>query len=211
MRVIEETVRFTADGLRLEGEIAVPSGARYGAVICHPHPQYGGTMDNNVVLAAAEALQAANVATLRFNFRGAGGSEGEYASGEGEARDARAAVDFLQEQSGITDLTLAGYSFGAIVALFAGREADKASRIVGVAAPVSMFDMSFLNGCRKPKLFIVGDRDQFCPRNALERYIERLCEPKDLVCLRGADHFFSGREAEVADAVVAFVTREDKI
>jgi hypothetical protein len=205
--VIDQAIRFQADGLSLEGVIAVPEGAARGAVICHPHPQYGGTMENVVVRAIATALNDAGVAILRFNFRGVGASEGRYAGGEGEAHDARAAVAFLLERLGALDIALVGYSFGAVVALAAGHdEAAGVSRLVAVAPPIAMCDLSFLVTCRKPKLFVVGDRDPYCPLPALEQHVATFPEPKALVHLAGADHFFGGQERAVAEAVARFCT-----
>ncbi|MBI1816316.1 MAG: alpha/beta fold hydrolase [Deltaproteobacteria bacterium] len=203
--VLEEAIQFTADGLQLEGRLGVPESATHGAVICHPHPQYGGTMDNDVVSAVAEALQAAGVATLRFNFRGVGASEGRYGGGQAEANDARAAVDQLRTRASTTDVTLIGYSFGAIVALLAGHDHSGVSRLIAIATPVPMFDLDFLTACSRRKLFILGDRDQYCPLTAMHDRFATLPEPKTFMPIAGADHFFAGHEAAVADTVVRFV------
>src|SRR5262245_47291491 len=119
----EERVIIRTHDLRLEGMLAVSSGAIAAVVICHPHPQYGGDMDNSIVRLVADHLQQAGVATLRFNFRGVGDSEGRYGAGVGEADDARAAVALLRERARVSQVTLAGYSFGAMVALRAGHDA----------------------------------------------------------------------------------------
>lgn len=177
-----------------------------GVVLCHPHPQYGGDMHNPVVLATAAALQDAGVATLRFNFRGVGASEGDYAGGRGEADDARGAVEFLRRRVGAAPIALAGYSFGALVALRAGHDHAGVSHLAAIAPPLSMFDVGFLSGCTKPKLFVLGDRDQYCPLSALERCLNGLAEPKQLHCVPGADHFFSGHEASIAQTVAGFLT-----
>ncbi len=165
-------------------------------------------MDNNVVLAVCGALQASGVATLRFNFRGAGGSEGEYANGSGEADDARAAVALLRARLDHAEITLTGYSFGAMVALLAGHDDDGISRLVAIAPPVAMFDLAFLKACNRPKLFVSGDRDQYCPLATLEAQLAGVAEPKTVVHLAGADHFFYGHEAALARAVAAFVTEQ---
>ncbi len=203
--VPEEAIQFTADGLQLEGRLGVPEGATHGAVICHPHPQYGGTMDNNVVSAVAKALRAVGVATLRFNFRGVGTSEGRYGGGQAEANDARAAVDQLRTRVSTADVTLIGYSFGAVVALLAGHDHAHVSRVIAIATPVPMFDTSFLEGCVKSKLFILGDHDQYCSLAVMHERIATLPEPKTFMCIAGADHFFGGHEAAVADIVVRFL------
>lgn len=203
----EQRVTFNAGALRLEGMLAIPATASKAVVICHPHPQYGGDMDNNVVSAVAVECQRVGIATLRFNFRGIGGSDGQYDGGAGEVDDARAAVAFIRERMAPVTVTLAGYSFGAMVALRAGHDLTGVDRLIAIAPPVSMFDLTFLNGCTKPKLFLVGDRDQFCPSNALERAVAAL--PGDTVVKRlgGADHFLFGSEASVGDEVVRFLCK----
>ena len=162
-------------------------------------------MDNNVVVAIAEALQAGGIATLRFNFRGVAGSQGCYAEGRGEIDDARAAVVFLRERLGDRDITLAGYSFGAMIALLAGHDASDVSRLVAIAPPVAMFDLAFLRGCRRPKLFVAGDEDQYCPLAKLEAQLTAVAEPKSSVRIAGADHFLYGHEGAMADAVAEFI------
>jgi uncharacterized protein len=188
--------------------LAVPLNATRGVVLCHPHPLYGGTMDVPLIVATATALQDAGVATLRFNFRGTGRSEGDHDEGRGERDDARAAVAFLAERSGASDLALAGYSFGAMVALAAGAEDARVGRLVAIAPPIASFDLSFLVACRRPKLFIAGDRDAYCPIVGLERTLAAIAEPCELVRLPGIDHFFMGAESEVARHVVRFVAAQ---
>ena len=203
-RVEEEAVRFDVDGLTLEGRLALPPAPQRAVVLCHPHPQYGGTMDNNVILALADRLVDAGAATLRFNFRGVGASEGRYGGGKGEANDAKAAVACLRQRLAAAEITLVGYSFGAIVALLAGHD-DDVARLVAVAPPVTMFDTTFLNGCTKPKLFVIGERDQYCPIAALQERMADFTGPKRLVRVEHADHFFFGHEQEVARAAVDFI------
>lgn len=194
----------------LEALCEVPDGyaGRDCAVVCHPHPLYGGTMHNKVVHSTARALQERGFATLRFNFRGVGASTGRYDNGQGEARDARAAVDLLRKRLTDGAIALVGYSFGAIVALLAGHDHAAVSRLAAIAPPVSMFDVGFLRGCRKPTLFIVGDDDQYCSRGALERSVGDLAGSAAVRQVPGADHFFFGHETTVAEAVTHFVTTE---
>ena len=212
----ERPVQFTAGGLRLEGRLHLPPGATAGAVICHPHPQYGGTMDNNVVAAVATALQALGMATLRFNFRGVGASEGEHGGGAEEVIDARAAVAFLRA-AGPGEITLAGYSFGAAVAARAvddaatlraaaarDHEADRVSRLVLIAPPLAFFSLDGLSDCRLPKLFIAGDRDDYCSLDSLRAAVAPLPEPKTVVTIPRADHFFSGAEDALAAPLARF-------
>ncbi|MGH7330414.1 MAG: alpha/beta hydrolase, partial [Candidatus Binataceae bacterium] len=150
----EQRVTFKSGDLTLEGMIAYPrdSGPYRAAVVCHPHPLYGGSMYNNVVDAVLEALHARGFATLRFNFRGVGESEGEFDNGNGEADDAIAAVHFLTTQTEVSGAgaVLAGYSFGAITAVRAAASVEKVTAIVTVALPLGMIDPSTLGTIAKP-------------------------------------------------------------
>jgi hypothetical protein len=206
----EEPVQFMSEGLRLEGGLSVPAGASSAVVVCHPHPLYGGSMENSVVRSVARRLERDGVATLRFNFRGAGRSEGRYDDGIGETADARAACRFLIERSGAAALTLAGYSFGAVVGLRAGHDDASVERLVAIAPPLGMFAVDFLRGCTKEKLFLTGDRDQYCPLDVFERTVAGLSQPLTAERLTGADHFFSGFEDEVAEHVARFVAGDCK-
>jgi uncharacterized protein len=202
----EETVRFVGGGSSLEGRLALPPGARRGAVVCHPHPQYGGDMDNPVVLATTQALQDAGVATLRFNFRGVGASEGRYGGGFAEADDARAAVTCLRETLSGAVISLGGYSFGAMVALLAGHDRTDVERLFAIALPATMFDATPIEQSNKPKLFLLGDRDQYCPYPAMEALVARLVGENSLVRIAGADHFLLGLEERVGADVARFVS-----
>jgi alpha/beta superfamily hydrolase len=199
-------VTFQSGVLDLEGDLILPPNCTCGAVVCHPHPQYGGDMGDSVVCAVAGALQLAGYATLRFNFRGVGASSGVYGGGVGEIEDARNAVRYLHERSGDARITLAGYSFGALVGLQAGMALEEVDRLIAVAPPLAFSDLAFLGRCGKEKLFIVGARDQFCSPAKLQEALARMAEPKALRILLGADHFFVGHERGVADAVCASTT-----
>jgi alpha/beta superfamily hydrolase len=190
--------------LYLEGDLSAPARCTRGAVVCHPHPQYGGDMDNPVVRAVAAALEETGCVTLRFNFRGVGGSAGSYAGGVGELDDAHAAVRALMEQTAVPAITLAGYSFGAMIGLQAGAVMPEVDRLVAVAPPLAFFDLGCVAACAKPKLFVAGDRDQYCNVDTLARELSRLVEPKTCRLVAGADHFFFGHEAGVAEAVRSF-------
>ncbi len=202
----EQPVTFTAADLHLEGMLALPARATRAAVLCHPHPLYGGTMDVPLIVTMATALRKAGAATLRFNFRGTGRSEGEHDQGRAERDDARAAVALLAERSSVSDVVLAGYSFGAMVALAAGAEDAHVGALVAIAPPVAMVDASLLAASPKPTLFLAGDRDPYCPLDVLERTLAALAGPHELVRLPGVDHFFAGAGHEVARQVVRFVT-----
>ena len=207
-----QSLFFDAGGLRLEGMFspAASTSSHPAAVICHPHPAYGGTMDNSVVLAVTRALHQTGHSTLRFNFRGAGGSEGHYADGTGEVEDVRAAISFLLEKLGTDEIpiVLAGYSFGSWVAANALEGDDSVSHVILVAPPTSMFDFSALSGdsAERARHFIVGERDQFCDHVTLQGIFDGLPEPKTLRVIPHADHFLFGREQAIAEAVIEAVS-----
>jgi len=200
----ESRITFPCADLRLEGLIALPDReASAAAVVCHPHPMYGGSMHNNVVDAVLEALWQRRFATLRFNFRGVGNSEGEYDGGEGELDDARAAVAFLARRAGARSALLAGYSFGASVSLRAGLADPAVNRLVLVALPVAMMNPGLDCSTSKPVLLASGDRDAYSPVEPLRALAGRLGSCARLEILAGADHFFGGCEAQLSALIGA--------
>lgn len=202
----EQRVHFMADGNELEALISLPAApARAAAVVCHPHPLYGGNMDNNVVLGLTEAFRATGVATLRFNFRGVRNSGGQHDEGRGEVADVRAAITALVERVSPERVAVAGYSFGSLVGLKAGVADPRVTHLIGVAPPLASRDFSFLAGCAKPKLLIAGDRDNHAPLAGLTTLHEGLTEPKALTILPSADHFFAGFEDAVGRAAYEFL------
>jgi alpha/beta superfamily hydrolase len=201
----EKPVRIRSGSLSLEGRIALPPAATRAAIVCHPHPQYGGDMENGVVVDTVCALGARGVATLRFNFRGVGGSDGSYSGTSGEVEDASAAAALLAERLPGTSLALGGYSFGAMVALAAGHDHPDVDRLFAISLPATMFDTSAILPCTKPKLFVIGDRDPYCPYAALESLVASLAGDNRLVKLVGADHFLAGYGESVGDSVAEFV------
>lgn len=203
----EEATALRCGALALEGRISAAPGAPFGAVVCHPHPQYGGDMENPVVAATVAALRAAGAATLRFNFRGVGASEGRYGGGAAEVEDARAAVSALRERAPEAAIALGGYSFGAMVALVAGCADPDVARSFAIALPVTMFDAEALRSSARPKLFVLGDRDEYCPGAALDELVGRLAGANSVVRLSGADHFLMGFEERVGSEVARFVTQ----
>ncbi len=215
--VSEQHVFFSSRGLKLEGMYyqAPASTPLPAAVICHPHPVYGGTMDNNVVMAVAHALQETGHSTLRFNFRGTGLSEGSYSGGIDEVEDVRAAVAFVHEKMGNAEspIILAGYSFGAWVAANALSGDHTISQVILIAPPTSMFDFSILNKDTKERSrhFIVGDRDQFCNREALQKIFDGLPKPKSFRIVPHTDHFFFAHEKFLIKAVQEALTSKDSL
>jgi len=183
--------------------------ATHAAVVCHPHPVYGGTLHNKVVFHAMKALNGFGFPVLRFNFRGAGLSQGEHDHGHGEVDDVRAALDWLEREFHLP-VIFAGFSFGAAVGLAAACPDPRVTALAALGAPLApiddrSYDFSFLQTCDKPKLLVSGARDQFASRAQLERMIERIPEPKKLVIIEGADHFFEGRLRELREAVETWV------
>lgn len=179
--------------------------ATHAALVCHPHPVYGGTMHNKVVFHAMKALNSFGFPVLRFNFRGFGLSDGEHAHGEGEAEDVRAALDWLEREFPLP-LIFAGFSFGAAVGLRVACPDDRVKAVIGLGLPVQpvddrVYNLDFLQSCAKPKLFVSGSRDQYGPRARIEALVRSLPEPKKLVIVDSADHFFEARLREMRDAV----------
>jgi uncharacterized protein len=175
------------------------------ALVCHPHPLFGGTMHNKVVFQAAKALHRRGIPVLRFNFRGAGQSEGEHDKGRGEREDVRTALDFLAAKFPERPILLSGFSFGSWVGLAVGCDDKRVSDLIGLGIPVNSVSLSYLRECRKPKLFIQGGSDQFGSRQNVNELLNALPEPKKLVIVEGADHFFTGKLDQMTAAIGAWL------
>lgn len=200
----ETPIRFPCGELELDGLVSVPPGATRACVVCHPHPLYGGDMHNGVVRAVVDALRAAGIATLRFDFRGTGRSTGRHSGGSGEVADVRAAVDALSSRCGLSHVGVAGYSFGALVALHAALGDERIDRVVAVAPPLAMAGVSFATALPAPVTLVAGDSDAYCPVAALDSLATSLPDARAVV-LCGADHFLAGREDEAARSVLLAV------
>lgn len=184
--------------------------ATHAALVCHPHPLYGGTLHNKVVFHAMKALNSFGFPVLRFNFRGAGLSEGEHDNGVGEVDDVRTALEWLNREFALP-VIFAGFSFGAAVGLRAACADDRVPALIALGLPaVSIpteqgeartYNFEFLRDCPKPKLFVSGSRDQFAPSGKLEALVNIFAEPKKLVRIEAADHFFEGRLKEMRAAL----------
>ena len=179
-------------------------------LVCHPHPLFGGTMHNKVAFQAAKSLHRAGFPVLRFNFRGAGLSEGEHDRGRGERDDVRSALDFLSEEFPGVPVVLAGFSFGAWVGLRVGAEDARVAQLAGLGIPVNDSNFSYLRECAKPKLFVVGTEDRFAARDRVESLFEALPEPKRLVFVEGADHFFTGKLDQVDRALTDWLKAQTR-
>jgi uncharacterized protein len=194
---------------RLEALLEEPENGepREAALVCHPHPQHGGTMHNKVVYRIARGLRSAGAVVLRFNYRGVNLSEGEYAHGEGELEDARAALAYLRGRYPGLPFTLAGFSFGSRIVLRLGceeksreaksREGIGARRVIAVGFPTTYKDRSFLEGCTVPRIFVQSTHDQYGPISELEPLVASLPDPKKLFLVDAADHFFAGALPEL--------------
>lgn len=200
----EEPTVFTSGDLQLEGLLwrGGPGGEAF--VLCHPHPQYGGDMHNNVVTAMATAFQENGLSTLRFNFRGVGKSEGRFGEGIEERLDVEAAIDTLEAHLGPRGIHIGGYSFGAHVGLYVASVDNRVDGFIAVAPPLALYDFDFLEECFKRKLFIAGEDDLFCPPGRLREWFDSLKEPKALTVIPQTDHFFWGKEASLKAALAAY-------
>ncbi len=205
---MEEPVAIEVPGgPRLEGRLAVVEPARGGLVICHPHPLYGGDMDNPVVVRATEVAREAGLAALRLNFRGVGASQGTHDEGRGEQEDVKAALALLASRlPGGRPVGLAGYSFGAwVVACVAAGAAAKPGLVL-IAPPIGMFGFDALEGYGEAVLLAAGTRDPYCSVDDLERLAKRLTRPAVEV-IEGADHFFFGKLYPLGEAIRGWITR----
>jgi alpha/beta superfamily hydrolase len=189
---------------RLEAILKEPAGPiRGAALVLHPHPLFGGTMHNKVVFRTAAALNDAGLVTLRINFRGTGQSTGTHDKGIGEREDVRSGVDYLEEHYPGHGITVAGFSFGARVGLEHGLQDQRVARLIGIATPVDSNDFSFIEACRKPILFVHGDRDEIGNVERLRDLVGRISEDGlvELRIIRGANHFFDGHLDQLKAAI----------
>lgn len=176
---------------------------REAALVCHPHPQHGGTMHNKVVYRVARGLRSTGCVILRFNYRGVNLSEGSYGEGEGEMDDARVALTYLRSRYPDLPFTLAGFSFGSRIALRLGCGGIGARRVIAVGFPTVYKDRSYLDGCTVPRAFVQSTHDEFGPVADLEAVVAGLPEPKQLVLVEAQDHFFAGALPELEAAIAS--------
>jgi uncharacterized protein len=171
------------------------------ALVCHPHPMFGGTMHNKVVYQAAKSLDVLGLPVLRFNFRDAGLSAGSHDRGRGEQGDVKAAVDFLAEEFPGVPLLVAGFSFGCWVGLRVGCADRRVQELIGMGTPVNSSDFSYLRNCEKPKLFVHGANDEHGAIEKVEALVESLPGENRLVVVGEANHFFVGKLDQVDAAI----------
>jgi len=190
-----------------------PDSGPRAALVCHPHPLHGGTMDNKVVMALTKALRAAGLHVLRFNFRGAGGSAGEHDAGRGEQDDVRAALERLVQLAGLDagphaadgQLLVAGFSFGSYVGLEVGRADPRVGALLAVAPPVNHYDYAAIARCGKPLCVVYARDDELVPVAEVEAWLATVRPPPRLVPVVGATHLFHGKLKPLATAVDGFL------
>jgi alpha/beta superfamily hydrolase len=184
--------------------------ARYAAVVSHPHPLFGGTMHNKVVYHAMKSFQSFGIPVLRFNFRGAGLSEGKHDNGFGEVDDVRAALDWMAQEYE-RPILFAGFSFGSFVGLKACCGDERVQGMAALGLPVSAggreYRYRFLSDCAQPKLFISGTQDEFGPQAEVEAVVAQAMPPAELVMVPEASHFFSGKLELMQDALSSWIEK----
>ena len=206
----QTAVAFKSKGLTLEGVIAFPQGLAGpfpGAVVCHPHPLFGGNMDNGLVQEVCSALVREGFGTFRFNFRGVGNSEGSFTKGEKEPEDVNAALSLIRSWPDIDKrrFGLVGYSFGASMVLNGISRYKAAKALALISPPLTSLDHPKIENDKRPKLFIVGDRDRLVPHSDLKAKVDSLANPADLNIVPGADHSWRNYEAEAARRTARFL------
>jgi alpha/beta superfamily hydrolase len=202
----EKRIFIQVEDFSIEGLINESPG-KEAVVITHPHPLYGGEMNNNVVLSIVNAYHQQSYTTLRINFRGVGQSGGSYADGIGEQEDVRAAIAYLSDL-GKTAIDLAGYSFGARVNAMGLDSYELVNRLVMVSPPVAFMDYSFLGYNSKIKLVISGSNDDIAPPSTIEELIPTWNPEAEFRVIDGIDHFYSRGTTEVEEIIKDFLNKE---
>ena len=177
---------------KLEALLEEPEGgaAREAALVCHPHPQYGGTMHNKVVYRLARGLRKSGCVVLRFNYRGVNLSEGEYDQGHGETEDGRIGLDALRGRYPTLPLLAAGFSFGARIVLRLSRDERNIGRVILCGLPTRSADRELALQLPIPKYFVQSTQDAYGPRAEFTEFYASVCEPKQLDWVEAEDHFF---------------------
>jgi len=211
MKIAHDSRSFFLDGPagRLEAILwtpGQPGSPTLAAVVCHPHPLYGGTLHNKVVYQTAKSLDALKIPVLRFNFRGAGLSAGAHDRGLGEPGDVQAALDFLATEFPKAPLLLAGFSFGSWIGLRVGCVHPRVAELIGLGIPVNSSDFTYLWSCTKPKLFVHGANDEHGARRKVEELVSTLLGENRLVFVENADHFFAGHLDQLDRAITEWLT-----
>lgn len=197
---------------QLEAILKEPRGTVSGvALVLHPHPLGGGTMHNKVVFRAASAINDAGLITLRINFRGVGQSTGDHDEGKGELEDVRAGLRYLTDTFPGQPVLLCGFSFGARVGLEVGISDERVRNLISIGTPVDKYDFGFLEACRKPILFVHGDRDEFGSIPRLLDLVGRIKQHNtsvELHVINESGHFFEGHLDELKQAITDWTRRQ---
>jgi alpha/beta superfamily hydrolase len=212
MRISHDSRNLFLEGPvgRLEAILWTPARsapATLAAVVCHPHPLFGGTLHNKVVYQAAKSLDALGLPVLRFNFRGAGLSAGSHDRGQGERGDVQAAVNFLAAEFPGIPLLLAGFSFGSWVGLHVGCADPRVTDLIGLGIPINNTDFTYLWSCKKPKLFVHGADDEYGARTKVAELVAALPGENQLAIVDHAGHFFSGHLHQLDQAITTWLVR----
>ena len=200
---MDKTVTFISNGLKIEGRLTEGDHPK-GVVITHPHPLYGGDMHNNVVAAVSRTYQKIGCTTLRFNFRGVGGSQGNYDDGIGEQEDVRAAVAYLAD-SGMRQIDLAGYSFGAWVNALAVNDGLKIDNMIMVSPPAAFIDFKSISNLDSLKLIVTGSRDDIAPAGMVEKLYPTWNPTAKFEVIEGDDHFYGGYTNQLEAVLTNFL------
>jgi uncharacterized protein len=178
----------------------------FAAVVCHPHPLFGGTLHNKVVYQAAKSFDSLGIPVLRFNFRGAGLSAGEHDKGLGERGDVQAAIDFLATEFPNVPLVVGGFSFGSWVSMRVGCADPRVHELFGLGIPVNSSDFTYLTECPKPKLVVQGTNDQYGAWEKVEPVVAAAAGDTRLTFVQDADHFFVGKLDKLDEAITTWLT-----
>lgn len=210
MRTHHESQSFFLQGPagRLEAVLWTPRRAaapELAAVLCHPHPLFGGTLHNKVVYQTAKSLDSLGIPVLRFNFRGAGLSAGAHDRGEGERGDVQAAIGFLASEFPAIPLLVGGFSFGSWVGLQVGCSDARVTELLGLGIPVNSSSFAYLENCTKRKLIVQGANDEHGAAKTVEQVFARMPGEKRLVFVPDADHFFAGHLDQVGLAITSWL------
>ena len=205
---MQENVSFPSGNLTLEGVWHWPDGnPPWPAVaVCHPHPLYGGDMDNNVVITICQAVVQKSIAAFRFNFRGVGASQGGFSEGIGEQEDLKSALAFMAADSRVKKdcLGIAGYSFGSTVAVPVAPQVSNVKALALVSPPLQGIGLKPLMSFARPKLILCGDQDFVVSVKALQNQVKELPQPLDFQIINGVDHFWWGYESKLGQKIAEF-------
>ena len=182
------------------------------ALVLHPHPQHGGTMNNRIVFALYQEFQRRGFSILRFNFRGVGRSQGDFDNGIGELSDGASALDWLESfNPNASEHWIAGYSFGAWIGMQLMMRRPEITRFISVSPPAGVQDFSFLAPCPASGLFVHGDKDEVVPSSAVAKLANKLASQKNIKIenksVAGADHLFTDRLAVLSTTVGEYMDR----